>query len=99
MSLSLLNHFISICLLTIPDAEQQIKTEAVRQQLQEVSPELQSNLDQEVELERQIQEAEDADNLTQADELKEQITQVKDAQTELIKKQKTQRGTSTYHLG
>ena len=74
---------------TVPDAEEQIKTEAVRQQLQEVSPELQANLDQEIELERQIQEAEDADNLNEADDLKEKITQVKDKQTELIKKQKT----------
>jgi len=74
---------------TIPDAEEQIKTEAVRQQLQEVSPELQANLDQEVELERQIQQAEDADNLNEADDLKEKINQVKDKQTELIKKQKT----------
>ena len=55
---------------TIPDVEEQIKTEAVRQQLQEVNPELQANLEQEVQLERQIQELEDADQLTEADPIK-----------------------------
>ena len=73
---------------TIPDVEEQIKTEAVRQQLQEVNPELQANLEQEVQLERQIQELEDADQLTEADQLKEQIDTVKKKQVELIKKEK-----------
>jgi len=73
---------------TIPDVEEQIKTEAVRQQLQEVNPELQANLEQEVQLERQIQELEDADQLTEADGLKEQIDTVKKKQVELIKKEK-----------
>ena len=73
---------------SIPDVEEQIKTESVRQQLQEVNPELQANLEQEVQLERQIQELEDADQLTEADGLKEQIDTVKKKQVELIKKEK-----------
>ena len=73
---------------TIPDVEQQIQVEATKQQRQSVAPELQGNLDREVELEREIQEAEDADDLTKADNLKEELQALKESQTELIKKEK-----------
>ena len=73
---------------TIPDVEQQIQNEATKQQRQSVAPELQGNLDREVELEREIQEAEDADDLTKADNLKEELQALKENQAELIKKEK-----------
>ena len=74
---------------TIPDVEEQIKTEAVKQQRQSVAPELQVNLDREIQLEREIQELEDADQLTEADQLKEELQSVKESQIDLVKNEKT----------
>ena len=72
----------------IPEVEQQIKQEAVRQLQQPISPELQDNLNQELELERQIQELEDADKLDDADTVKQQLIDLRAKQNDLIKKDK-----------
>jgi len=72
----------------IPEVEEQIKQEAIRQQQQPISPELQQSLDKEITLERQIQEAEDTDQLNEADNLKQQLIDERQQQDELVKKEK-----------
>ena len=72
----------------ILDPQEQVETEAIRQQTAKVNPKLQSALDEEVDLEEQIQEAQDKDELNEADKLKTKLNNVQQQTEALIKEEK-----------
>ena len=68
--------------------QEDIETEAFKQQRTKLNPKLESAIDREIELENEIEQAEQQDELNKADTLKNELVSIQQQQEELIKEEK-----------
>ena len=68
--------------------QEDIETEAFKQQRTKVNPKLESAINREIELENEIEQAEQQEELNKADTLKNELVSIQQQQEELIKEEK-----------